>query len=68
MQLVLWHFIIIHQEIQHHLIQIFNLHIINGSFDIDIGKGAVVSNPWDNQYGILDMIKGTSDVNVSDGF
>ena len=48
--------------------RIFNLHIINGPFDTAIGKGAVVSDPWNNQYGILDMTKATSDVNVSDGF
>jgi len=33
-----------------------------GPFDIDIGKCAVVSDPWDNRYCILDMSKGTYDV------
>lgn len=33
-----------------------------GPFDIDIGKCAVVSDPWENRYCILDMSKGTYDV------
>lgn len=28
-------------------------------FDIQIGKCAVVKDPWDNQYVILDMSKGS---------
>jgi predicted enzyme related to lactoylglutathione lyase len=33
-----------------------------GPLDIDIGKCAVVSDPWGNRYCILDMSKGTYDV------
>ncbi len=33
-----------------------------GPFDIDIGKCAVMSDPWGNSYCILDMTKGTYDV------
>jgi len=33
--------------------------IIFGPFDINIGKCAVVSDPWKNQYCILDLTKGT---------
>jgi len=33
--------------------------IVNGPFDIQIGKCAVVKDPWDNQYVILDSSKGT---------
>ena len=32
-----------------------------GPFEIDIGKCAVVSDPWGNQYCILDTTKGTYD-------
>ena len=32
--------------------------ILSGSFDIKIGKCAVVRDPWDNQYIILDTTKG----------
>ncbi len=32
--------------------------IIEGPFDIDIGKCAVVQDPWGNQYVILDSSKG----------
>ena len=35
--------------------------LITGAFDIDIGKCAVVADPWENQYCILDMTKGTYD-------
>lgn len=35
--------------------------MITGPFDIDIGKCAVVADPWENQYCILDMTKGTYD-------
>lgn len=35
-------------------------------FDIDIGKCAVVADPWGNEYCILDMSKGAYDTN-SDG-
>ncbi|NHJ85443.1 MAG: bleomycin resistance protein [Asgard group archaeon] len=33
--------------------------LIYGPFDIPIGKCAVVKDPWDNQYIILDSSKGT---------
>lgn len=33
--------------------------IIYGPFDIKIGKCAVVRDPWNNQYVILDTTKGT---------
>jgi len=33
--------------------------IICGAFDIKIGKCAVVRDPWNNQYVILDSTKGT---------
>lgn len=33
--------------------------IICGPFDIKIGKCAVVKDPWNNQYVILDSTKGT---------
>lgn len=33
--------------------------IVEGPFDIKIGKCAVVKDPWDNQYVILDASKGT---------
>lgn len=32
--------------------------IISGPFDIKIGKCAVVKDPWNNKYVILDMTKG----------
>lgn len=32
-----------------------------GPFDIDIGKCAVVSDPWNNKYCLLDATKGTYD-------
>ena len=32
-----------------------------GPFDINIGKCAVVSDPWGNEFCILDMSKGTYD-------
>lgn len=32
-----------------------------GPFDINIGKCAVVSDPWNNKYCILDISKGTYD-------
>ena len=35
--------------------------VVYGPFDIDIGKCAVVSDPWDNEYCLLDMSKGTYD-------
>lgn len=35
-----------------------------GPFDIDIGKCAVVADPWGNRYCILDMTKGTYDTNA----
>ncbi|MBO2516366.1 MAG: bleomycin resistance protein [Clostridiales bacterium] len=34
---------------------------VYGPFDIDIGRCAVVSDPWENTYCILDMTKGTYD-------
>ena len=37
--------------------------IISGPFDIQIGKCAVVKDPWDNQYVILDSSKGTFKTN-----
>lgn len=37
--------------------------IENGPFDIDIGKCAVVVDPWGNRYCILDLTKGTFDTN-----
>ena len=33
--------------------------IIYGPFDIEIGKCAIVKDPWNNQYAILDTTKGT---------
>ncbi len=33
--------------------------ILYGPFDIPIGKCAVVKDPWDNKYVILDTTKGT---------
>jgi len=33
--------------------------IVCGPFDIEIGKCAVVKDPWNNQYVILDSTKGT---------
>ena len=33
--------------------------IVYGPFDVKIGKCAVVKDPWDNQYVILDTTKGT---------
>ncbi len=33
--------------------------IISGPFDISIGKCAVVKDPWNNKYVILDTTKGT---------
>jgi len=33
--------------------------LVNGPFDIPIGKCAVVKDPWGNQYVILDASKGT---------
>jgi lactoylglutathione lyase len=33
--------------------------ILYGPFDIPIGKCAVVKDPWDNRYVILDTTKGT---------
>ena len=35
-----------------------------GPFDIDIGKCCVVCDPWGNRYCLLDMTKGTYDVNA----
>jgi len=35
-----------------------------GPFDIDIGKCAVVLDPWGNRFCILDMTKGTYDTNA----
>lgn len=35
-----------------------------GPFDIDIGKCAVVCDPWGNRYCILDMTKGTYDTDA----
>ena len=40
--------------------------IEDGPFDIEIGKCAVVVDPWGNRYCILDLTKGTFDTN-SDG-
>lgn len=39
--------------------------VINGPFDIPIGKCAVIQDKWENQYVILDMTKGkyTTDEN-----
>ncbi len=36
----------------------------DGPFDIDIGKCAVVTDPWGNQYCLLDTTKGTYDTNL----
>lgn len=33
--------------------------IVSGPFDIKIGKCAVIKDPWNNQYVILDSTKGT---------
>lgn len=33
-----------------------------GPFNIDIGRCAVISDPWNNQYCILDMTKGKYEV------
>ncbi len=33
--------------------------ILYGPFDIDIGKAAVIEDPWKNVYVILDLSKGT---------
>lgn len=33
--------------------------VVYGPFDIKIGKCAVIKDPWDNQYVILDSSKGT---------
>ncbi len=33
--------------------------ILYGPFDIDVGKAAVVEDPWKNLYVILDLSKGT---------
>lgn len=33
--------------------------IVNGPFDIKIGKCAVIKDPWNNKYVILDDSKGT---------
>lgn len=33
-----------------------------GPFDIDVGKCAVVADPWGNRYCLLDTTKGTYDV------
>ena len=38
--------------------------IDDGPFDIDIGKCAVVTDPWGNQYCILDTTKGTYDTHA----
>lgn len=35
-----------------------------GPFDIDIGKCAVVADPWGNEYCLLDTSKGTYDTNL----
>lgn len=35
--------------------------IVYGPFDLDIGKCAVVTDPWGNRYCVLDMTKGTYD-------
>lgn len=35
----------------------------NGPFSIDIGKCAVVSDPWGNKYCLLDTTNGTYDTN-----
>ena len=35
--------------------------IEEGPFDIDIGKCAVIADPWGNRYCILDTTKGTYD-------
>jgi lactoylglutathione lyase len=33
--------------------------ILYGPFDIDVGKAAVIEDPWKNLYVILDLSKGT---------
>ena len=38
--------------------------VVYGPFDINIGKCAVVRDPWDNQYCLLDMTKGTYDTDA----
>lgn len=40
--------------------------LLDGPFDIDVGKCAVVTDPWGNEYCLLDTTKGTYDTN-SDG-
>ena len=37
----------------------------DGPFEIDIGKCAVVSDPWGNRYCILDTSKGTYDTEAN---
>ena len=39
--------------------------VISGPFDIDIGKCAVVRDPFGNTYCLLDQCKGTYDVDGS---
>ena len=38
--------------------------ILDGPFDIDVGKCAVVADPWGNEYCLLDTIKGTYDTDA----
>lgn len=35
--------------------------VLHGPFDIQIGKAAVVRDPWGNEYTLLDQSKGTFD-------
>lgn len=37
--------------------------LLDGPFNIDIGKCAVVADPWGNEYCLLDTTKGTYDTN-----
>lgn len=37
--------------------------VLDGPFDIDIGKCAVVADPWGNEYCLLDMTKGAYETN-----
>lgn len=38
--------------------------LLDGPFDIDIGKCAVVADPWGNEYCLLDTTKGTYDTDA----
>lgn len=38
--------------------------VVSGPFEIDIGKCAVVRDPWENLYCVLDMTKGSYDTDA----